>query len=392
MLSPISPRLTPFSAELRPAVPTPAPTPAPKPALKDGPVEYKDRPNNQPDNRFRNQKPVPDLPPDPLPNWLEAPLKKVGIIMEPDASLPWKAKAVFNPTTIVKDGKVYMLYRAQDVTGPGQWNGTSSVGLAVSDDGINFRPAFSPDRPVMSPTEPYELPGGCEDPRVVQLENGKYVMTYTAFDGKMARLAIAVSDDLINWEKKGLAFTDEQVLANPVVENSPWTKSGAIVPEKINGKYIMYFGESRIFIATSDDGIHWHHDPKSKPVLTTRPGRFDQGLVEPGPTPWVDAEGIHMIYNGDAPPHGYQVGEVVFDKNDPSRIVRRSESPFLKPDQPYELVGQVGNVIFAEGYVRFRGRSIVYYGAADGKIAAAAAPAPATSVLSLRSARAAEGY
>ena len=357
----------------------PSPPPSATAAPSTGkPIEFKDRPNNQPVNRFRGQKPVPDRPADPLPPWLASPLRKVGIIMEPNPKLAWKAKSVFNPSVIVKDDKVYMLYRAQDVTGAGKWNGTSSIGLAISDDGLKFRPLTPEDQPVLKPTEPWELPGGCEDPRVVQLCNGQYVMTYTAYDGKMARLAIAVSSDLVNWEKKGLVFTDAQVLANPVVEGSAWTKSGAIVPEKINGKYVMYFGEGRIFMATSDDGIHWTHDPHSKPVLTTREGHFDQGLVEPGPTPWVDDEGIHLIYNGDAPPHGYQVGEVVFDRKDPTRIVRRSQAPMLKPDQDYELVGQVGNVIFLEGLVRFRGQTILYYGAADDSIAAAVGTTPRT--------------
>lgn len=341
---------------------------------KPNKVEFDDRPANQPVNRFAGQDPVPDRPQDPLPSWRTGAFERKGIIMEANPEVAWKAKDVFNPSAIVKDGKVYMIYRAEDDTGRGEWNGTSRLGLAVSEDGLNFRPAVDPDKPILEPTEPYELPGGCEDPRVVQLDNGQYVMTYTAFDGKMARLALAVSDDLVHWEKKGLVFSDEEVLANPVIDGSPWTKAGAIVPEKINGEYVMYFGEGRIFMATSEDGVHWKHDPDAKPVIEPRPGFFDQGLVEPGPTPWVNEEGIHLIYNGDAPPHGYQVGEVVFDKNDPGRVVRRSEAPFLKPEADYEITGQVGNVIFAEGFVEHGDQAILYYGAADGKIAAATAP------------------
>jgi len=99
-------------------------------------------------------------------------------------------------------------------------------------------------------------------------------------------------------------------------------------------------------------------------------------LCEPGPAPWVDDEGIHLLYHGDAPPLGYQLGEVVFDKTNPSHILRRSSSTLLKPDQPFEIEGQVGAVIFAEGLVKHNDTWFLYYGAADGKVAAASAPAP----------------
>jgi beta-1,2-mannosidase len=349
-----------------------------QPSVVLGPVTFADRPSNQPVNRFRGFADIPSRPADPLPSWMATPFKKHGVIMEPNADHDWESKHVFNPTAIVKDGKVFMLYRAEDHSGVGKWNGTSRIGLAVSEDGIHFerRPT-----PILEPTEPYEIPGGCEDPRVVQLGD-KYVMTYTAYDGKTARLAIAVSDDLVNWEKKGLVFPD--IAKAPIVKDNPeWSKSGAIVPEKINGKYHMYFGEGEIFHATSDDGLKWTHDPES--VVKKRPGYFDMLLAEPGPTCWVDKEGIHLLYNGDAPPDGYAVGEVVFDKNDPKKIVRRSNTPFLKPTEDYEITGQVGNVLFAEGLVFHRGKAFLYYGAADGKIAAASADLanakPARSVL-----------
>jgi predicted GH43/DUF377 family glycosyl hydrolase len=200
-------------------------------------------------------------------------------------------------------------------------------------------------------------------------------MTYTAFDGKIARLALAVSNDLINWKKLGLAFQDEEVLKNPLVKSSPWTKSGAIVPQKINGEYIMYFGDNPIFMARSVDGLHWQYPTDEKPVLSRRTGLFDSGhVVEPGPAPWVDSEGIHLLYHGDSPPRGYQLGEAVFSLKNPSRVIRRSRAPILSPDQPFEIEGQVGAVVFAEGMVFFGDAIYLYYGAADGKIAVAVAP------------------
>src|SRR5205823_13145917 len=107
----------------------------------------------------------------------------------------WEEKDVFNPAAVVRNGKVYMIYRAEDVVG--KFAGTSRLGLAVSSDGIHFKrqpkPVFYPDNDEM---KTYEWEGGCEDPRIVESPNGVYVMTYTAYDGDKARLCVATSTNL----------------------------------------------------------------------------------------------------------------------------------------------------------------------------------------------------
>ncbi len=121
-------------------------------------------------------------------------------------SVLWEEKDVFNPAAVVKDGRVYLLYRAEDNIGI--YKGTSRIGLAFSFDGLHFKknpePVFYPSEDSM---KIYEWPGGCEDPRVVMSEDNQYIMTYTAWEGKTARLCVAVSKDLMHWEKKGLAFS-----------------------------------------------------------------------------------------------------------------------------------------------------------------------------------------
>src|SRR5687768_4423103 len=108
----------------------------------------------------------------------------------------WEKKDVFNPAAVVREGKVYLLYRAEDQIG--KHAGTSRIGLAVSDDGFNFTkrgdPVLYPDNDSL---KVYEWEGGIEDPRVVETGDGIYVMTYTAYDGKTARLLVATSRDLI---------------------------------------------------------------------------------------------------------------------------------------------------------------------------------------------------
>ncbi len=290
-------------------------------------------------------------------------------ILQPQGDA-WEAKDLFNPTAIVRDGRVYLFYRAEDNTGLGQWNGTSRIGLAVSDDGLNFTRY---PHPVLVPTEPYELPGGCEDPRIVWLED-KYIMTYTAFDGTTARLCLATSQELLNWRKHGVLFPGWQG-----TDHSEWSKSGAIVPERINGRFVMYFGDTDIWIAYSDDGVNW--TPEKDPVMRRNPDAkaFDSLLIEPGPAPVVTDLGIILIYNAaqrveDGPDRGkmrYAVGEVVFSKEDPTRVLYRSEQPVFVPETPDERSGQVDHVVFAEGLVRFNGKWLLYYGMGDSRVGAA---------------------
>ncbi len=294
----------------------------------------------------------------------------------------WEEKNVLNPSAVVKDGKVYLIYRAQDM------EMTSRLGMAVSDDGLHFKkqpsPVFYPDSNSM---EKYEWKGGVEDPRIVEAEDGTFIMTYTAYDGKVARLCLATSKDLRTWVRHGL------VLGEGKYRNT-WSKSGAVVCRKeqgkivavrINGKYWMYFGDTDLFMANSDDLIHWDviENEESKnliSVLNPRPGYFDSRLVEPGPFALLGENGILLIYNGsnaasyndpELPKHAYSAGQALFDKANPYKPIGRTEKNFIHPDKPYEKTGEVNEVCFVEGLVYFRGQWLLYYGTADSKIAVA---------------------
>ncbi len=295
----------------------------------------------------------------------------------------WDEKDVFNPAAVVRDGKVYMIFRAEDTIG--KYAGTSRLGLAVSDDGLRFtkmeQPVFYPDNDSL---KIYEWEGGVEDPRIVMADDGRYIMTYTAFDGKIARLLIATSTDLVHWKKQGKVLQGKY--------KDTWSKSGAIVAHvkdssiiatKVNGKYWMYFGDTDLFLATSDDLIHWTPLEESgnlKSVLKPRAGYFDSRLVESGPYALLTSAGIVLIYNGMNLEQGgdsslasgaYCAGQALFDKNDPALLVDRMEQNFLKPDKPYETSGQINQVCFVEGMVPFHGKWFLYYGTADSRIAVA---------------------
>ena len=266
----------------------------------------------------------------------------------------WESKDVFNPATWSDGSTVYMFYRAEDSTGIGKWNGTSRIGLATSTDGINFE---REDKPVLEPTEKWELPGGCEDPRIVKIDDTFY-LTYTAYDGETARLALATSTNLRDWKKHGLVFPD-----------SSWTKSGAIIPKRINGKYWMYFGDTNIWAAHSQDLLNW--TAIEEPVLKPREGKFDSRLVEPGPTPIISNRGILLLYNGANQDLIYESGQALFDLEDPTKLIDRSNASFLRPDTELERTGQVPNVVFIEGLARLNGSWYLYYGMGDSGIGVA---------------------
>ncbi len=299
-----------------------------------------------------------------------------------ESEVLWEAKNVLNPSAIVKDDKVYLIYRAQDSAM------TSRLGLAISEDGLHFKkqptPIFYPDNDSM---KEYEWKGGVEDPRIVESEDGTYILTYTSYDGRTARLCLASSKDLINWTKHGL------VLGEGKYKNT-WSKAGAIVSKlvgnkivatKINGKYWMYFGDTNLFMAFSDDLIHWkvaenEENQQMISVLHPRKGYFDSRLVEPGPFALIREDGILLIYNGsnaanfndsELPRFTYAAGQALFDKEKPYKLIDRTTTHFIYPDKEYEKIGEVNEVCFVEGLIYFKGKWFLYYGTADSKIAVA---------------------
>jgi predicted GH43/DUF377 family glycosyl hydrolase len=284
----------------------------------------------------------------------------------------FESAGTFNPSVVKQDGKFVMLYRAQDR------NGTSSLGYATSDDGIHFtrRP-----EPVMVSETPYEKGGGVEDPRLQEFGDTFY-LTYTGYnnvdgaaaDKKDAQLCLATSTDLVHWQRRGVIIPSFKGKWNV-----KWTKSGAIAPEKINGKYWMYYladakgKDTQMGVAYSDDLLHWT-EALDHPVLASRPGSFDSQVVEPGPAPIMTPQGIFLIYNGADDKLVYSTGWVLFDKNDPTKVLARSAEPVFGPEKEWEKVGQVPNVVFVEGMVRDGNRWLFYYGAADKNIGVATAP------------------
>src|ERR1051325_6237267 len=174
-------------------------------------------------------------------SWMFGPFEKPGAfnpIIAPSAAsvfrspmgdsvVHWEQLATFNPAAGVRDGKIYVLYRAEDARGKEEIGfHTWRIGLAESSDGLRFTrraaPVLYPDKDDQAR---YEWTGGVGDPRVVETDDGRYVMTYTQWNRDVPRLAVATSRDLLSWTKHGPAFAR--------AENGKYlrteTKSGSIV-------------------------------------------------------------------------------------------------------------------------------------------------------------------
>lgn len=304
----------------------------------------------------------------------------------------WQKADVFNPAAIVRNGKVYLLFRAEDIPGTKIGFRTSRIGLAISEDGLHFKKRRNPVLyPAKDEFSKYDNPGGCEDPRIVESPNGRYIVTYTSWNRDVARLSVASSKDLIHWKKHGPIF--EKPLHGKYLNT--WSKSGSIITQlkngkiiaaKIKGKYWMYWGEKGVNLATSPDLIHWtpvtNQQGQLVYAMQTRPKKYDSDLTEPGPPALLTKNGIILFYNGKNAKgensdttllaDTYSGGQALFDKNDPTKLLDRMDNCFIKPDRPHEMRGQYASgTTFIESLVYFKKKWILYYGTADSMVGVA---------------------
>jgi predicted GH43/DUF377 family glycosyl hydrolase len=345
-------------------------------------------------------------------------IKKEGVILGPNEHYD----AMFNPAAFTrrdpKDGKlkVYLVPRAEKDVPDAAWKKRSESTLLESEDGRNFH--IYKEGPWFRAGDWYDEVGGTEDARYVDLRLQPYVdiadgkafdgaMMYTAYDGKTARIAVVFfnHDHLDDTRKSGLLFRDEDVVKNPLVPANPaWNKSASMIqyrePKSGQVKNLIFFGEGnshhggimamtteRPFTSQADGSFGLRFPEHAKPVITSRPGFYDQALVESAHQPLIarlpkdlaDQTGeefaVILSLHGDTPPWGYSVGWTAFSLSHPERgPIYRSSSPYLRPTRGLEINGQVDKVVFNSAMVDFKGETLLYYGSADTYISVASAP------------------
>jgi beta-1,2-mannobiose phosphorylase / 1,2-beta-oligomannan phosphorylase len=305
-----------------------------------------------------------------LEDMLEARIKRIRLnrfvgnpIIKPEPNLSWQAKEVFNPAALYEFGRVHLVYRAMSN------DNTSVIGFASSADGYNFEERLP--EPIYTPRENFEaklVPGGnsgCEDPRLTRIDDNIY-MLYTAFNGKSEpRVALTYIkvDDFIarcwNWSRP--------ILISP--PNVP-DKDAAIFPKKIKGKYaILHRLGVSIWLDYVDDlkfeGNKWLKGNVIMSPKNELPDTDKIGICGP---PIETKEGWLLLYHcvsRKTQPMTYYVAAALLDLKDPFKVIARRKVPLLEPETPYELYGQVNNVVFPCGAVVIGDDLFVYYGGAD---------------------------
>jgi predicted GH43/DUF377 family glycosyl hydrolase len=233
----------------------------------------------------------------------------------------------------------------------------SHIRLARSKDGCNFTVEENPFIYPWDETERY----GCEDARITFI-NGTFYINFTVVSGDSWSTALAMTEDFVTTERLGIIF-------------HPENKDVAIFPEKVNGKYIALhrpnnsgFGKASIWYAESPDLLHWGNH---KCIVRPRNMKWEMQKIGGGAPPLKTEEGWLVIYHGKGENSLYSLFCLLLDLDEPSRIIRRADTPLLIPTETFETDGFFGNVVFSNGVVEKDGKILIYYGAADESVGVA---------------------
>jgi predicted GH43/DUF377 family glycosyl hydrolase len=289
-------------------------------------------------------------------------------ILEEQPELDWANRKVYNPCVFRTGNIVHMFFRAVGIR-----DNVSRLGYATSMDGVNFSVQ---EKPFLEPEGNLEVLG-VEDPRFTVMDKpiklaGKKFDIFGSYTGVKPWTAqiklIAMSRDLSTLSERYLMLPEwdmDKPAKDRDLWNTPegrplifpgfdpakwdqkaygnWTKAAGIFPKRINGLYWALWGEYKIRAATSEDLIHW--DVISKPVLSQREGMFDQAYLEMGPPPFFTKYGWIVFYNGinslGQEGRVYGVGWAILDRDNPTKVIDRSETPILLPETEDEITGEI---------------------------------------------------
>jgi beta-1,4-mannooligosaccharide/beta-1,4-mannosyl-N-acetylglucosamine phosphorylase len=200
------------------------------------------------------------------------------------------------------------------------------------------------------------------DPRVVFIEDRYWVTWCNGYHGPT--IGIAYTFDFKTFYQCENAFL-------------PFNRNGVLFPEKINGKYVMLsrpsdnghtpFGD--IYLSQSPDMKYWGEHRIVMKVTPFPESAWQCTKIGAGPVPILTKEGWLLFYHGvihTCNGFRYSMGAAILDEHQPDIVKYRSRPYLLAPAAPYELMGDVPNVVFPCASVYDEaGRIAIYYGAAD---------------------------
>ncbi len=268
--------------------------------------------------------------------------------------------AVLNAATIDLDGSVHILYRAMGT------NHTSTVGYARSKDGVHID--YRSNTPIYVPRADFEQKhtspngnSGCEDPRAVVID-GRVYITYTAYDGvrppRGALSSISVEDFLA---ERFDAWTPPVLVTPDEVDD----KDVSLLPEAVNGQYVLYHRiNGRVCADILPDLSFTKRVSRCIEILAPREGMWDAAKVGIGGAPIKVPEGWLFIYHGVSHRSRYRLGAVLLDPTGLT-VLARTADPIFEPVEPYEMAGEVNQVVFTCGAVVRGDQVFMYYGGGD---------------------------
>jgi Predicted glycosylase len=269
--------------------------------------------------------------------------------------VPFKVNSIFNPGAIKFGSQYLLLCRAELPTG------RSVFVLAKSNDGENFAVDV---KPCLVPSDHGEyfkyVEWGIEDPRIIKHED-KYLITYTGYSKYMPLVMLAETTDFVNYKILG-----------PITE--PSNKDCALFPEKINGYYWKMDrpsseGRNDIWMNKSKDLLHWGGHQF---VMEPESGTWEQNKIGGSTPPVKTDKGWLLLYHGVRGfgiSYMYKIGAMLLDLYEPWKVIGKTKEPILSPLYDYERVGDVGNVVFSNGWiVKENGDINIYYSGADTNI------------------------
>ncbi len=276
------------------------------------------------------------------------------------ADLPYSANSVFNPAATIRDGETILLMRVEDR------RGLSHLTVARSPDGVaGWRIDAAPTFVGQPDTHPEEM-WGIEDPRVTFVDEEKrWIVAYTAYSGGGPLVSLAATKDFETFERLGAVMPPEN-------------KDAALFPVRFDGRWALVhrpvggaFG-AHMWISFSPDLRHWGDH---RILLRARDGGWwDAQKIGLSPQPLRTDRGWLIMYHGvrvTASGSIYRLGLALLDLDNPRRVLKRSSEWLFTPTEPYERLGDVGNVAFPCGWTLVGDEIRIYYGAADTSIALA---------------------
>jgi len=277
--------------------------------------------------------------------------EKNPIITKDD--VPYPVATVHNAGVTKYNNKYIMLFRSHLL------NGRSIIGIAESDDGYDFKVRPEPFlKPSCDSTFGEYEEYGVEDGRISQIGDD-FLITYSAYSRHGVRIGLARTKDFETVER--ISLITQSDLRNVV-----------IFPQKINGQYVRLdrphseISKWSIWISYSPDLVHWGN---SKVIIKPETYHWDEMKIGPGATPIKTDKGWLNIYHGVFETMAgavYRLGVALHDLEDPSKIIGVADEWILQPEDPWEIIGYVSNVVFTCGAIPEKDGSVkIYWGGAD---------------------------